>query len=48
MNDSEQRTTTEAQGLHSRKAEDGTVKDAEYWEKKVADAMRRVTQRLAA
>ena len=31
-----------------RKPKEKVAKDAQYWEKKVADAMRRVSQRLAA
>ena len=32
----------------ARQVDKGMVKDARYWEDKVADAMRRISQRLAA
>ena len=48
MTGTEQRPAVETKGIARRNADQNVAKDAQYWEKKVADAMRRVSQRLAA
>ncbi|MCI0793914.1 MAG: hypothetical protein J4O03_10665 [Chloroflexi bacterium] len=48
MTGTEQRPAGETKGIARRNADQNVAKDAQYWEKKVADAMRRVSQRLAA
>ena len=48
MTGTEQRPAAETKGIARRNADENVAKDAQYWEKKVADAMRRVSQRLAA
>ena len=48
MTEAEQRPAVATICESGRKPEQNGAKDAQYWEKKVADAMRRVSQRLAA
>ena len=44
----EQGSTVQRPQEDARQVDKGTVKDDRYWEEKVADAMRRISQRLAA
>ena len=48
MTEAEQAAVVATNLESGRKPEENLAKDAQYWEKKVADAMRRVSQRLAA
>ena len=48
MTEAEQRTAVATNAITPRKPDGNISKDAQYWEKKVADAMRKVSQRLAA
>ena len=47
MTGTEQRPAAASKGKARRNRDENAAKDAQYWEKKVADAMRRVSQRLA-
>jgi len=48
VTEAEQRTAVATKGIAKRQADKNVAKDDEYWERKVADAIRRVSQRLAA
>ena len=48
MTEVEQRTAVASKGRAARNPDENVAKDAQYWEKKVAEAMRQVSQRLAA
>ncbi len=48
MTKAEQRPVVANKGMAEQQPDANVAKDAQYWEKKVAEAMRRVSQRLAA
>ena len=48
MTEAEQRSAVATNCENGRMPDENEAKDAQYWEKKVADAMRRVSERLAA
>ena len=47
MKEVEQQSTVQRPQEHDRQVDKETVKDDRYWEEKVADAMRRISQQLA-